>query len=560
MNAVPVVTVGDTGGHAIDALERQRGAVAVVRRCPELAGLLAACQSGLAKVAVVAEGSEGLTATLVDRLTAVGVGVVAVAGTQEEAGRLRGIGASPVTGAVTAHTVVDAVLAAVRARSHPRSAAYSVPLAADGAAASSTAVPQGDDRSFTGHDAGSRGSAVPSGRAGGSGVGASAGGSGGSDSDGVADQDPTSQGGSGRRAFTGKELPAAKKGESAAGAPDLKWAKGFTVLRGLARPGRGPTRLNPLARRPRGHDRPPKPGHSASTVALAGTAAPEGPAGPGVSARPETIAVWGPIGSPGRTTLALNLAAELAAQGRRVLVVDADSYGASVAGSLGLLDESASIAQACRVADQGVLSPASLSKICTEVVFDGGTFLLLTGLTRADRWPELRAAAVERVLHTARDLVDAVVVDCGFCLETDEELSYDTVAPRRNAATLAVLARADTIYAVGSGDAIGIPRLIRALAELAEGPGGMSGATISVVLNKVRRKAVGGSPAKALEQAWERFGPQQPIGHFLPWDAETTDKALLEGRLLLEVSPDSPLRQAIQKISCAHVQQIRKAL
>jgi len=551
MNAVPVVTVGDTGGHAIDALEGQRGAVAVVRRCPELAGLLAACQSGMAKVAVVAAGSEGLTATLVDRLTAVGVGVVAVAGTPEEAGRLRGIGASPVTGDVTAHAVVDAVLAAVRARSYPRSAAFSVPLAADADAPALAAGPPGNGGSSTGYDDGSRGGAVPSGRPGGSEAGASAVG---------ADQGPTLQGISGRRAFTGKELPVAREGESAAVVPGRKRAKGFAVLRGLARPGSGPSRLNQLARHPRGQDRPPKPGHSAGLGAPGRKVAAEDPAGREVPTRPEAIAVWGPIGSPGRTTLALNLAAELAAQGRRVLVVDADSYGASVAGSLGLLDESASFAQACRVADQGVLTTASLSKICTEVVFAGGTFLLLTGLTRADRWPELRAAAVERVLHTALDVVDAVVVDCGFCLETDEELSYDTVAPRRNAATLAVLARADTIYAVGSGDAIGIPRLIRALAELAEGPGGMPGANVQVVLNKVRRKAVGGSPAKALEQAWERFGPQQPIGHFLPWDAETTDKALLEGRLLLEVSPDSPLRRAIQKLSCAHVQQIRKAL
>lgn len=551
MNAVPVVTVGDTGGHAIDALEGQRGAVAVVRRCPELAGLLAACQSGMAKVAVVAEGSEGLTATLVDRLTAVGVGVVAVAGTPEEAGRLRGIGASPVTGDVTAHAVVDAVLAAVRARSYPRSAAFSVPLAADADAPALAARPPGNGGSSTGYDAGSRGGAVPSGRAGGSEAGASAVG---------ADQGPTSQGISGRRAFTGKELPVAGEGESAAVVPGRKRTKGFAVLRGMARPGSGPSRLNKLARHPRGQDRPPKPGHSPGQGAPGRKVAAEDPAGLGVPARPEAIAVWGPIGSPGRTTLALNLAAELAAQGRRVLVVDADSYGASVAGSLGLLDESASFAQACRVADQGVLTPASLSKICTEVVFAGGTFLLLTGLTRADRWPELRAAAVERVLINALEVVDAVVVDCGFCLETDEELSYDTVAPRRNAATLAVLARADTIYAVGSGDAIGIPRLIRALAELAEGPGEPPGANVHVVLNKVRRKAVGGSPAKALEQAWERFGPQQPIGHFLPWDAETTDKALLEGRLLLEVSPDSPLRRAIQKLSCAHVQQIRKAL
>jgi len=36
------------------------------------------------------------------------------------------------------------------------------------------------------------------------------------------------------------------------------------------------------------------------------------------------------------------------------------------------------------------------------------------------------------------------VVDCGFSLEQDEELSFDTAAPRRNGATLATLLAADT--------------------------------------------------------------------------------------------------------------------
>ena len=43
---------------------------------------------------------------------------------------------------------------------------------------------------------------------------------------------------------------------------------------------------------------------------------------------------------------------------------------------------------------------------------------------KAERWPELRGAALERVLEVARSLAEVVVVDVGFCLEDDEELSY----------------------------------------------------------------------------------------------------------------------------------------
>ena len=80
------------------------------------------------------------------------------------------------------------------------------------------------------------------------------------------------------------------------------------------------------------------------------------------------IAVWGPAGSPGRTLVAANIAGELAAEGQSVLLVDADSYGASVAAVLGLLDESAGLAQACRLADQGLLDADALLRIATHRV------------------------------------------------------------------------------------------------------------------------------------------------------------------------------------------------
>ena len=58
------------------------------------------------------------------------------------------------------------------------------------------------------------------------------------------------------------------------------------------------------------------------------------------------VAVWGPAGAPGRTTVAIGVADEAARLGVSTLLADADPYGGTVAQTLGLLDESAGLALA----------------------------------------------------------------------------------------------------------------------------------------------------------------------------------------------------------------------
>jgi MinD-like ATPase involved in chromosome partitioning or flagellar assembly len=145
------------------------------------------------------------------------------------------------------------------------------------------------------------------------------------------------------------------------------------------------------------------------------------------------------------------------------------------------------------------------------------------------------------VLAAARALVALTVVDCGFCLEEDEELSFDTAVPRRNGATLAALAEADTVVAVGSADPVGIHRLVRGLAELSE----HFPATVPrVVVNKLRSGVVPGDPAREVASALRRFAGVSRVD-FLPYDGTALDQALAGGLTLGEAAPSSPLRQAL---------------
>ncbi|MDQ6875280.1 MAG: chromosome partitioning protein [Actinomycetota bacterium] len=250
------------------------------------------------------------------------------------------------------------------------------------------------------------------------------------------------------------------------------------------------------------------------------------------------VAVWGPAGAPGRTTVAISLADESARLGLPTLLVDADTYGGAVAQVLGFLDEAPGLAAAARLAGAGRLDVASLAGLARTA---RPWLRVLTGIARPDRWPELPGSAVHDVLAMSRRLAAIVVVDCGFSLEQDEELVYDTSVPRRNAATIAAIEAADEVLAVGAADPVGMHRLVRGLSELAAvRPEGKP----RVVLNKLRRGLTPGDPAVEAGMALRRHaGILDSV--MLPYERAGLDRALGAGRTLAEVAPNSPLRRAL---------------
>jgi Flp pilus assembly CpaE family ATPase len=256
--------------------------------------------------------------------------------------------------------------------------------------------------------------------------------------------------------------------------------------------------------------------------------------------RGSTIAVWGPGDGAGRSTVALGLATELSEAGAATLLIDADVYGGSVAAMLAMLDESSGILAAARSANTGSLDVATLVRYARQVA---PTLRVLTGLPRADRWPQLRPSALSVLLARARALAAFTVVDVGFSLEQDEELSFDTAAPRRNGATLLVIEEADRVLAVGSADPIGLSRLTRGVVDLREA---VPGVDVEVVVNRMRPSL--GWSREEVRETVARFTGVDTI-RFLPEDRSACDRALVEGRTLAEVAPDSELRSALRQLA-----------
>jgi MinD-like ATPase involved in chromosome partitioning or flagellar assembly len=254
----------------------------------------------------------------------------------------------------------------------------------------------------------------------------------------------------------------------------------------------------------------------------------------GRSGRGRVVAVWGPAGAPGRTTIAVSLAGELAAAGHAVVLVDADPYGGAVAQHLGILDETSGLLSVARMANLGTLDEPALARSCRRV---GERLGVLTGLPRADRRVEVRPGVIGAVLEIAAALGD-VVVDCGFCLEDAE------VPTSRDRATLDALAAADEIVVVGAAEPTGLSRLARALVELRDVA---PAAPVRVVVNRMRPTL--GWRERDIVGMVEGYARTRGV-HFLPEDRTTLDRALVTGRSLAELG-ESRLRSAVGELVTA---------
>lgn len=244
------------------------------------------------------------------------------------------------------------------------------------------------------------------------------------------------------------------------------------------------------------------------------------------------VAVWGPQGAPGRSTVALALADAMARTGRRCVLVDADTSGGAQAQQLGLLDEVSGLMAACRVANQGHEEHVEDH---LQVVRDG--LAVLTGLPRPDMWVHVRAAPLERVLRRLADTHDAVVVDVASCLEAP-----DGPGGGRDQATVTTLQVADVVVVVGRADPVGLTRLVRGLHDLRD----VVPDDPVVALNQVR-DSIGWS-VEQLASTVHRLAGVRPLVA-LPQDGPTVDTAALRGATLAEVDPRSALVASVQTLA-----------
>lgn len=251
--------------------------------------------------------------------------------------------------------------------------------------------------------------------------------------------------------------------------------------------------------------------------------------------RAQTIAVWGPSGAPGRSTIAASLAASFAHSGRDTVLVDADVYGGSIAQLLAMLDDVSGLMAACRAANQG-----RVDGVADHLLEVEPRLRLLSGIPRADMWPQVRPGPLELVLRHLQNDAEVVVTDCAFSVEPGE----GAAGTGRNQVTRQVLSAADVVLVVGRADPVGLSRLVRALHDLSD----VVDVEPTVVVN-LMRPTLGWSQREVGEMLTRLTGVSPAT--FVPADVSTLDHAVMRGQLPRVVAPSSAFVAAMDDLAAS---------
>jgi MinD-like ATPase involved in chromosome partitioning or flagellar assembly len=225
---------------------------------------------------------------------------------------------------------------------------------------------------------------------------------------------------------------------------------------------------------------------------------------------PQIIAVTSPHGSTGKTTVAINIALELAAEKFRVLIIDADLDGPSVANYLCLSELPAGLVAPIRIASQNRFDQAQLERLSIQI--PKSSITLLPGVI-SDQSLEPTSQSIVAILEIAKASFDFVLVGLGPLKPSQE---FDL--------TREVVRASDQIVVVALADPIGIFRLLRFetnLLSLTERP--------MLVINRLRNTVI--SQAKTEIKTTLAGLSEIEAAAFLPDDQASVDQATRLGMI-----------------------------
>jgi MinD-like ATPase involved in chromosome partitioning or flagellar assembly len=247
---------------------------------------------------------------------------------------------------------------------------------------------------------------------------------------------------------------------------------------------------------------------------------------PKASSPPVVIAVTSPHGSTGKTTVAINIALELAAEKARVLLIDGDIQGPAVANHFALTQQPAGLQAALRIASQQRFDFEQLERLSFQ--FQKSTLRIMPGSQNFSSQP-FDQESVANLLETARSGYEFTVIDLG-------SLSGDGSGAQAEL-TNAIISLADRTVIVCLADPIGIFRLLGIENLIAA-----SSKPVDLVMNRVRNSVIA-SARREIAITLQRLSALEPKA-YLPDDPQHIDQAVRTGVPATSLSRTGTFRQA----------------
>jgi len=248
---------------------------------------------------------------------------------------------------------------------------------------------------------------------------------------------------------------------------------------------------------------------------------------PRTTSSPVVIAVSSPYGSTGKTTVAINIALELAAEKARVLLIDGDIQGPAVANHFVLTQQPAGIQAALRIASQQRFDLEQLERLSFQ--FQRSTLRIMPGSQNYPGQP-IDPAAVANLLDTARLGYEFTVIDLGY-------LGADMNGAQTEL-TKTIFSLADRTVVFCLADPIGIFRLLN-IENIIAGAGN----PVDLVINRVRNSVIA-SARREIAITLQRLSTLEPKA-YLPDDPQHIDQALRQGVPVTSLSRTGTFRQAL---------------
>lgn len=232
------------------------------------------------------------------------------------------------------------------------------------------------------------------------------------------------------------------------------------------------------------------------------------------------VTVWSPMGSPGKSTIALSIASELTDSGKRVFLLDADTYSPSLDVLLGLNDHPAGLAAACRLVGQERFDHDQLQRLSTQLTLGSGNLTVMTGLSSESRWPEVSSEKLDDLVMVASAEFDFIILDVASPVSAGVGSLSSPVD--RNAVTRWALGYSDLVISICGSDPISIARYLAAMAQIIElKPKGQ----VLTVVNRLRTSVLGPSAKQQIVETLATLG-QITVNGFIPDDPAAADLAI----------------------------------